>query len=232
MALDIKLAKSQQQQVEDFTISDTTGTYDALSNPTGYGSPNDDRSDVANYLLVSKNDVSGNRTYLMVTNTSPLSTMIWNLVSGADGLHQATLLSFQLWNSGSAYVSSGAPSVVYYTPTSKYYRAIQASTNIAPDSGGGASYWEEITDFTEIQQGHSNVEVIDYSFLISSRTALCIADELYKAISEDFLCKITLTEASHPLNLIASLEGAFSKMLNDEGEEAEQIILAISDCCG
>lgn len=231
MPLSITIAKQQLQVKENFTITDTTGSYDALSNTGGYGGPNDDRTDLANYLLVSKNDKNGNRTYLMVTNTDPLNTLVWSLVSAADGWFQATLLSFQKWNSSDSYTSSGSPDVVYYTTTNKYYKSIQNSTNIAPDSGSGSQYWQEITDFTLIQQDHSNVEVIDYNFLIDSRTSLCIADEFYDVMSEDFVCKLTLDEASHPLNLIASLEGAYAKMINDEGSAAEQIIVAISECC-
>jgi hypothetical protein len=231
MALNITLAKRQEEAKENFTIIDTTGSYDALTNTGGYGGPNEDRTDVANYLLVSKNNTNGARTYLEVVNTDPLNTMEWSLVSEVDGWYQATLLSFQKWNGSDSYVSSGDPDVVYYTGTSKFYMAIQNSTNIAPDSGSGSQYWAEITDFTEIQQDYSNVVVVDYEFLIDSRTSLCIADALHEAISDDFLCKLTLEEASHPLNMIASLEGAYAKMANDEGSSAEQIIVAISDCC-
>jgi hypothetical protein len=229
MPLAISIVKAQQEEVEDFTIGDDTGSYDAINNSDGYGSPNDARTDRANYLLVSKNDPSGNRTYLTVSNTDPLNTLVWNLQSTIDGLHQATLLSFRKWSGATAYVAN--TNAIFYTVTGLFYKCIQNNTNIAPDSGGGDAYWTEIEDFTEIMQGYSNVDVVDYEFLIDARTSICIADEFFEVIEEDFLCKLSLDDASHPLNLIASLEGAHSKMAVDEGADAEQIILAITECC-
>lgn len=227
MAIDIAVIKVQLEAVEDFTINDDTGTYDAVNNPGGYGTPNELRSDRANYLLVSKNAVNGDRTYLTVTNTTPLSTLIWSLNSSADGWHQATLLSFKKWNSGTTYVAND---VQYYTSTGLFYYCILGHSNIAPDAVNGSTYWTVITDFTLIQQGYTNVEVIDYEFLIDSRSAVIITDEFYKILQADFACNLSLTEANDPLNLIAMLEAAYSKMLDDKGSQAEQIILAIADC--
>jgi hypothetical protein len=230
MALGISLIKDQLEEVTAYTITDNTGSYDALNNTAGYGAPNPARTDRGNYLLVSKNSYAGVRAYIIVSNNDPLNTLIWTLVSSVDGWHQATLLSFNKWNGSDPFSSSGSPDVVYYTPTNKFYKCIDDNTNIAPDSGSGSDYWEEITDFTEIQQNHSNVEVIDYHFLIDSRISIDITDELYEALSEDFTCKLSLDQASHPLNMIAALEGAHSKMLNDEGADAEQIILSLAEC--
>lgn len=227
MALGISIIKTQLVDKDSYTINDNTGTYDAINNATGYGAPNDARADRANYLLVSKNDKAGTRTYGLVANTSPLSTLVWTLTSTADGWHQATLLSFKLYSAIQAYV---VDDVQYYGTTGLYYKCIQANTAVAPDSGGGDDYWEVITDFTEIQQGYTNLDVIDYEFLIDSRSQLNIADVLYEAINEDFACKLTLTDAANPLNLIAMLEAAQSKMIDDKGDQAEQIILAIAQC--
>lgn len=230
MALEISIIKAQGEDVNEFTISDNTGSYDALNNTIGYGTPNPGRTDRANYLLVSKNAVNGARTYLTVSNTDPLNTLVWNLTSEADGWHQATLLSINKWNGSDSFTSSGDPDVVYYTPTNKVYRCIQNNTNIAPDSGSGGDYWEEVTDLTELQQDHENLEVIDYEFLIDSRTAIDLGDELFGCIDEDFLCKLSLNDASNAINMLASLEGARVKMIDGEGAVAEQIMLSIADC--
>lgn len=228
MALDIRLKHVQQEEENQHVIADNTGTYDAINNTGGYGAPNPVRTDRANYLMVSKNDKSGNRTYLTVTNSDPLNTLEWTVTSTLDGWHQATLLSFNKWSGATAYVAN--TNAIYYTVTGKFYKAIQASTNIAPDSGSGPSYWEEIVDFTAIQQGYTNVEVIDFNFLVDSRTSLLISDDLYDKINEDFTCKLSIEDAAHPLNLIAMLEAAQSKALDDKFDQAEQIIRAIEDC--
>lgn len=227
MALEILIRQTQLQAVEGFTISDDTGTYDAINNAGGYGAPNELRNDRANYLLVSKNNTSGTRTYLTVPNTTPLSTLLWTLSSTVDGWHQATLLSYQRWDTNQNYV---VDDVQYYSVTDKYYVCTSPHSGTAPDSGGGDAVWDEITDHTIIQQGHTNLEVIDLHFLISSRTELDITEELYEIINEDFACNLTVDEAAHPLNLIAMLEGAYSKMLDEKGEQAEEIMLAIAEC--
>lgn len=229
MALEILITDVQLEDVASGTIDDITGSYDALNNPGGYGTPNDDRNERGNYLLLSSNDKSGNRTYLTVTNSTPLSTLSWAFTSTEDGWHQATLLSVGLWNGSDPFVSS-ANDTVFYTVTGLFYVCIQNNTNIAPDSGSGSQYWEVVTDFTELQQDHGNIDVIEKNFLIHSRTSLDIADKLYGVLSEDFACKLDLDDASHPLNLIAMLEAAQSKMIDDKGDQADQIIDAIQEC--
>lgn len=225
MSIAIAVIKEQQEAVDSFTINDDTGTYDAVNNPGGYGLPNELRTDRANYLLVSKNTVSGDRTYLAVTNTDPLNTVIWTLTSSADGWHQATVLSFKKWSNAPSYVVGDA---VYYTVNGLYYHCIQANSNINPTS---SLYWTQITDFEAAQQaGYTNMEIIDYDFLIDSRASIDLADELYDVISEDFTCKLQIEDAAHPLNLIAMLEAAQSKMLDDKPDQAEQIMIALEEC--
>lgn len=226
MALEIITQHVQGQQVNEHSYEDISGTYDALNNTTGYGSPNDERSDRANYLLISKNDKNGTRTYITIANTTPLSTMIWAFTSTADGWHQGTILSVNKWANGAHVVDD----VVFYTTTGLFYNCIEAHSNIAPDSGSGSQYWEEVTDFTEIQQGHTNLEVYDYDFNIESRRAVDIADELSEALDENFRCQLQPDEAVDLLNMIAMLEGANSEMLQGNPEQTEEIMLSIEEC--
>lgn len=228
MPLAIQIQETQLTAIDDFTIADVTGTYDALNNTGGYGTPNDSRTDRANYLLVSKNDKAGTRTYLTVANNDPVNNMLWNLKSTEDGWHQATMLSFHRWSGVQNYVIND---VQYFSVTNKYYIAIAPSLAIAPDSGLASAYWLEITDFAAIQQGYTNLDVVDYDFLIESRVDTCILDALFDEIDKDFTCKLTIDDLAHPLNLIAMLEGAQAKMITDKPDQAQEIIEKISDCC-
>src|SRR5690606_23815435 len=142
MALTRVLTWAQGQQVDTGTITDGTN----------YGSPEIERGEVANFLLVSSNDKNGGRSYLDVLNTAPLSTLVWNIGTSEDGWHQATLLSIGLWNDSDEFA---AGSVCYYSSTGKVYRALQTHTNVAPDSGSGPANWEEVQDLTVIQQDHA-----------------------------------------------------------------------------
>lgn len=227
MPLSIVIEHAQGETIEDFTISDVTGSYDALNNAGGYGSPNAARGEVANFLLVSSNDKNGTRTYLSVANTTPLSTLLWSLLSAVDGWHQATLLSINPYSNVQSYVVND---VQYYAPTGKVYFASNANSAVAPDAPTGSQYWTEATDLTLLQQNHTNLTVVDYNFLIESRTDTKILDELYDLIKEDFACKLDISDAAHPINLIAMLEGAQSKMIDDKPDQAQEIMTAIADC--
>lgn len=57
MALSISREVCVNCSLKLFTVTDTTGVYDAISNPTGWGSPNPATSDVqASYITVTMSD--------------------------------------------------------------------------------------------------------------------------------------------------------------------------------
>ncbi len=183
------------------------------------------RAEVGNILLFSENDHEGTRTYLDVNNADPAAVMSWPVESNSDGWHQATLLSVNEWNNAQNYVTGD---VVYDELVNKFYKCITDNTNIATSN---TIYWQEVSDFTTIQQGHTNLVVTDYQFTITSRSALCVANKFYDVISEDFTCNLTLDDAANPLNMIAMLEAAKSKELDNKPDQADQIIDAVAGCC-
>src|SRR5262245_53078794 len=124
MALTHSATYTQEEEV-------TLGVY---TDTTTYGGSEDDRNERGNYLLVSQNDKDGNRTYLTISNSTPLSTLTWTISNTADGWFQATKLSVKIWSSGDSYTVGATPSVVFYAATGLFYRCIQAHSNIAPDS--------------------------------------------------------------------------------------------------
>lgn len=216
--MDFTLQFVQGQQVEDGTINDDST----------YGGSNPDRNERGNYLLLSQNDKGGARTYLSVSNTTPLSTISWTFSSARDGWHQATLLSFVLWDGATAFTADN--NAVYHSSSGKFFKCIQGNTNVDPTGGSGPANWTEITDFTEIQQGYSNVEVTDYDFMVDSRIAIDLADVLYETLGETFLCKFQPEEAVNVLNLIATREGYRSKLIDEEPDQAEEIVRAMEAC--
>lgn len=205
----------------------TTKEAGTISDTSVWGGANPARNTRYNILLFSRNDKSGTRSYLPVVNTDPNNVLSWAVSSTMDSWHQATLLVFQLWNSGTAYVAS--VNAIYYAPTTKFYRCISNNTNVAPDSGSGPTKWTEITDFTTIQQGYTNVDVKDFNFSITSRIAIFLGDELYETIIDKFLAQLQPEEAVEFLNSIATLEGIKAKELDGKFNEMEEIIRAMAD---
>jgi hypothetical protein len=188
------------------------------------GNPN--RNLRANVLLISKNDSSGTRSYLVFTNSDYLSKLVWTFTHSQDGWHQATLLVFGIWSGATEYLDSNR-NAVYYTPTNKFYKCKVTHTNIAPDSGSGATYWEEITDFTAIQQGFTNVDVADLDFNVKARTELALLDIADEEIDNNFTQLQQPESATRILNLVSALEGAESKMLSGEPDKCETIMRSI-----
>lgn len=217
--MDYSLVFTQGQQVADGLITDTSG-WGVGANPA--------RSDKANVLLLSQNDKAGTRTYLTIVNTTPLSSLTWAFASAQDGWHQATLLVFAKWSGATAYTANN--NAIFYTVNSKFYKCITNNTNIAPDSGSGPANWTEITDFTLIQQGYTNVDVTDYNFPVQSRIAIDTADKLYDALGDKFLCKLQPEEAVNLLNIVATIEGMQSKFIDEEPDQGEEIIRALVAC--
>jgi hypothetical protein len=216
MALTFILEYTQGNTVEAGTIT----------NDTVYGGANDDRNERGEYLLLSKNDKNGTRTYLSVPNTLPLSRVEWDITSAADGWHQATLLSAKIWSSGQTYIVGD---IIYYDTTGLFYRCISGHTNVAPDSGSGSSNWTAIADFTAIQTGFTNIEVTDFSFNVESRIALAAVDKLDENIGDDFMAKVDPTEAVDILNMRAGIEAYRSKAVQEEFSDVEEIVRAIEE---
>lgn len=216
--MDFTLEFEQGQAIDAGTI------YDRST----YGGSNPERSERANVLLLSQNDKNGNRTYLTVPNTTPLSSLSWTFTHEKDAWHQATILSFELWNSSDEF--TGGNNAVYHSDSGKFFKCLDTNTNVEPTSGSGPLYWEEITDFTDIQQGYDNVDVTDYDFPVKSRIDMAILDEVFEALGETFICKFQPEEAVDVLNLIATREGFLSKFIVDEPNHGEEIIRTMEAC--
>ena len=217
--MDQTLEYVQGEEVQDGVINDNS-SWGVGANP--------DRADRAVYMLLSQNDKSGNRTYINLINTSPLSALTWAIESAQDGWHQATGLQFVLWDGATEFTAD--VNACYHSSSGKFYKCTTTHTNVEPTSGSGPNNWEAITDFTEIQQGYTNVTVTDYDFPVESRTAVLIADKLYSTLGDKFLCKFQPEEAVNLLNVIATREGYRSKFIDDEPDQGEEIIRALEAC--
>jgi hypothetical protein len=142
--------------------SGETGTVTDVTPANTYPSPYTARGDAANYLLFSKTDKDGVRTFINPDFGNVLSVMSWDVDTDVSGLYEAFLLRVGPYDNGASYVEeqeSGGiitqyPSVVYYPTTNKVYLAITAgSGNLPTDS----SFWEEVVDLSTII-GNPNID--------------------------------------------------------------------------
>lgn len=145
MALELKL-KVQNIYSDNGTfpssdIVDNTGTYDATTNPGGYGSPNPARSDLDLYVFAYKKNYDSDDQELDVTISTPATQELWNTELVGDGHYRYEVIGTEKWVIGETYALD---QVVYFN--GKFYKATTA--HLAADSNDpedvGAP-WEEIT---------------------------------------------------------------------------------------
>ena len=99
MALELKLTKNSVTENGDrMFIGDTTGTYDAQDNDTGYGTPNEERTDLGLFLFVDKKE-STEDTAMVLQPTDPETVTEWEVTLTGDAWYQCNvygLLRYEL----------------------------------------------------------------------------------------------------------------------------------------
>lgn len=126
-------------------VNDATGTYDALTNPTGYGSPNAAFADYAHYALIRKKNVNSVADELLTMDSfNPLTATEFSADRAVDGWFEGKLLTILKWTAGTY-----AAGVVKYYSGSLY----MANTSTSTTPGGGA--WNIVTDLTTIEDNTS-----------------------------------------------------------------------------
>ncbi len=97
-----------------FIITDSTGDYNALTNPTGYGTPNTARADLALFIIAynKRYDLTTRTdglttlvdnlltTALRPTSATPINTPAWTVTRNADGWQYVTVYGLRLYSAG------------------------------------------------------------------------------------------------------------------------------------
>lgn len=156
------------QDADDITI----GTVTDVTADYGSGG-NQARGDAANYLLWSKTDKDGNRTFYNPSPGAVLSITAWSVSTPKDGYYEGIWMRIQPYSAGANYVEqqeSGSTvtqyaSVFYYATTDKVYKAIAPSTGQNPTN---TNFFEEVTDLSTLID-NTNVQVYIEDFYTRPR---------------------------------------------------------------
>lgn len=118
-----------------FTIvQDSGGTTATATNTTpDYGGSNPERSDGAEFVLWSKTDKEGARSFNNPDQGNVLTKLVYTVETPVSGLYELIWLRIPVWDSSNNYlqqVNSGDeitqyPSIVYYPVDGKVYKCIQ-----------------------------------------------------------------------------------------------------------
>ncbi|HTJ52618.1 MAG TPA: hypothetical protein VL443_24350 [Cyclobacteriaceae bacterium] len=168
--------------VPSFTITQQDGGATALAvNTTPYGSPNQDRNQAAEYVLWSKTDQNGLRSFNNPDQGNVLTNLQYSVQTPVDGWYELIRLRIQFYNAGANYVeeqSSGGvitqyASIFYYGTTGKVYQAITPSIGQSPTD---TNYFVEVPDLSVIL-ANTNIEVYYQNFYGEYNTNVCIRDK-------------------------------------------------------
>jgi len=131
-------------------VTDTTGNYNASTNPGGYGAPNPAFNTYAHYVVLKKKNVNSADTVLVLDSYNPLTATTFTYERTIDGWYEASKLNIPIWSSGS-YVSGN---VVEYAGT-----VYQANTTTSSTPGADGT-WAAVIDFTTIIGNSSIITTI------------------------------------------------------------------------
>lgn len=179
-------------------------------------------------LFVTKTDKNGARTLLTVTpNTSdPLTVSAWDVAIDIDGLVEKILFSAKLYDAGYAYLTDD---IFYYTSTSKYYKAKQASTGQTPTN---TVYFDEVPVANlytnEILNDCTTMEVEILNDLIMGRIEAELSDD-WEEVTDVFMNGKYDLKYSKADFLDGIINGAEAAMANDRPYEAEEIVRGIEN---
>lgn len=140
MALEIKVQKTSiTSNCKTFTIDDVTGTYDAITNPGGYGAPNPERSDLYLALVVTLKKSDGDEL-ITVPSYTPNTVTTWSVAVTEDGWYEIYLCAAYEYDSNLTYIENA---VVYYPSTNSFYYSVV--DNNYDNSVMNDAYWKLVT---------------------------------------------------------------------------------------
>lgn len=221
-----------------FTLTNQDGGLSVLAaNTTVYGSPNQDRNEAAEYVLWSKTNMNGDRTFNNPDQGNVLTNLNYNLsttqdsIDSYDGWYELIWLRIQFYSAGANYVEqqeSGGEitqyaSIFYYATTGKVYKAIAASTGQDPED---TNYFEEvpIEDFNNILD-NTNIEVYYKNHYQEYGTNVCLRDRDIKN------CQCGGKNRDYVDGLYSLKQSADTNFVNGNPDVMEKIIRELDSMC-
>lgn len=222
MALVDGLSFLQNVDIATGVVSDTSN-YGVGGNPV--------RSDKANYLLWSKTNSQGVRSFDNPNQGNVLSTLTYTVTTPVDGYYEGILCRFSLYSNVANYVEQQqSGNVITQYASIIYdggfvYKCIAPITGVQPPNG---TYWEEVTDLSTLLD-NPNVDVFIEQFYIKVRSAECVGEQFKNKCGCG--CDGDLDKLKIPLLLMSKLFAADAEFANGNHTEMEAIIRSIEQTC-
>lgn len=210
-----------------------------INNVTQYGSPEEDRSDSAEVMVIAKVDQYGVRNYLPVLNNDPLNQLKYEFPTSVDGHYAFFLMRIPIYNPGTTYfnevlnsegVITQAAGVVYLDSTITIYKAkLNNFSGISPDAVNGSDYWDVVSDYSTL---------IDYPSIIThvhNDLVDCYlrdrAKDLMKIAIDKYGCHDCMNseEARKAMTVLFRLDGINALNWEDKSAEMEEATIELTE---
>lgn len=212
MALIDSVTFTQNADIATGVVADASD-YGVSGNPL--------RSAKANYLLWSKTDQNGVRTFDNPAQGNVLSNLSYTVNTAVDGWYEAILMRFNIYDNGTAYVLDD---VVY--DGGSVYKAKGATTGNLPTD---TDFWDVVTDLSTLIT-NADVDVFIEDFYIKARANQCVNAKL--ASLDDCGCDgADLSKYQSAIFFRAKIDAADLAFSEDDPELMEKIIRDIEETC-
>lgn len=127
------------------SVVESTGSYDASTNPTGYGSPNAAFSDHAHYAIIRKKNVNGVADEVLVLSSyDETVATAFTAPRTVDGWYEGKKLNIVKWTSGT-----------YAADIVKYHNGVIYKANTSTSEEPPHADWDIVTDLTTLEDNAS-----------------------------------------------------------------------------
>jgi len=215
--------------IYNFTQNDG-GETGLIVNATVYGSPNQNRNEAAEYILWSKTNKAGARTFYNPDQGNVLTNLQYSVNTNiADGWYEMIRLRIQFYN-GTNYVeqqeSGGVitqyASIFYYGTTGLVYKAVAPSTGQDPTN---TNFFQVVEDLSTILD-NPNIDVYYKNVYVDYHQNACIVKKF-----SDKGCNCSSTEQKFLETLYNRKTAADIAFSNNKPEQTEEISEKINETC-
>jgi len=127
-------------------LTDTTGAYVAVTNATGYGTPNAAFADFGHYAIIRKKNVNSIAdSVLTLDSYDPTTETEFTATRSVDGWYEAKKLTIPIWVVGTAYTAGTLATGHVVSYLGIPYYSIQSGTGHTPTD---AAWWTPVPSWT------------------------------------------------------------------------------------
>jgi hypothetical protein len=189
MALILQGSVSKNTVTKTVTVSDTTGDYNATTNPGGWGAPNPARAD--NALVLLQFSVVSDEVVKTTLIQDPTTVTFWEVVHTKDILFTFAMIRVDALASAPDPATKAAGYVFYNTTDQKFYQNNEGQTAFSEYSA-----WD-VDDFSTSDKVYLEILILDDALDFIKADFMERADRQCSAVEDvDVITVEVLTECA------------------------------------